>query len=490
MTAQEAENLAAKKRAEDEEYTKRVTEQVELIEEDDEEREQRLTEERRRRREEIKAKFKSQQQAAPATAPTEAAKADEPMPSEEASANAIAPSDGSAVCGNGGATAEPRTEPSAGLASSYPSGDAAPEQLGEEGAAADSDSEDGPAPMKKMTSADMTDEARQKDKELRAYMLSHRRRSEVGGSKAAPAPAPADAAEQGEGEAAAEVEEDKSAKTFDMFTTEDVDEPEVALEEIVDEAAAMDRGDNYDDKEGYYAHRIGDILSERYKVLGSFGKGVFSTVVRCQDMRATSAQYAEVAVKVQRNNEMMRRAGEKEIAYLQRLVDGDPENKRHCIHMIDRFDHEDHLCMVFEAMHQVPPHKRCSRRILTEPLPGIRLFPRFIIWNLAADEPPGRTHARVRPFCPRASCEARRCARSVVYGCARVCAPRIFPPEAFCHDGSRPSVFGIAARDFPASVRRPLFRAQRPYPSPTHPAPNRWAATEQGLLASCRRRLG
>ena len=28
----------------------------------------------------------------------------------------------------------------------------------------------------------------------------------------------------------------------------------------------MDRGDNYDDKEGYYAHRIGDILNERYKV--------------------------------------------------------------------------------------------------------------------------------------------------------------------------------------------------------------------------------
>jgi len=402
MTAQEAADLAAKKRAEEEEYTKRVTEQVELIEEDDEEREQRLTEERRRRREEIKAKFKSQQQAAPVTAPSEAAKADEPMPSEEASANAIASSDGSAVCGNGGTAAEPRAEPSAGLASSDPSGDAAAEQHGEEGAAmADSDSEDGPAPMQKMTSADMTDEARQKDKELREYMLNHRRRSEVGNKapKAAPAPAPVDAAEQGEAAEEEEEEEDKSgAKMFDMFTTEDVDEPEVALEEVVDEAAAMDRGDNYDDKEGYYAHRIGDILSERYKVLGSFGKGVFSTVVRCQDLRATSAQYAEVAIKVQRNNEMMRRAGEKEIAYLQRLVDGDPENKRHCIHMINRFDHEDHLCMVFEAMHQnlrqaVRQHGH-KRGIQVE---AVRAYGRQLFTALKYMERLGIVHADLKP---------------------------------------------------------------------------------------------
>ena len=56
--------------------------------------------------------------------------------------------------------------------------------------------------------------------------------------------------------------------------------------------------------------------------------------------------------QVQRNNEMMRRAGEKEIAYLMRLAENDPDNRKHCIHMHARFDHEDHLCMVFEAMHQ------------------------------------------------------------------------------------------------------------------------------------------
>jgi len=136
-----------------------------------------------------------------------------------------------------------------------------------------------------------------------------------------------------------------------MFTDDVEDVPDAPIDEI-DEAAAMDRGDNYDDKEGYFAHRIGDILNDRYKVVGSFGKGVFSTVLRCTDLQAAVSGTAEVAVKVQRNNEMMRRAGEKEIGYLQRLVDGDPENRRHCISMISSFDHEDHLCMVFEAMHQ------------------------------------------------------------------------------------------------------------------------------------------
>ena len=34
------------------------------------------------------------------------------------------------------------------------------------------------------------------------------------------------------------------------------------------------------------------------------------------------------------------------------LANNDPENKKHVIHFMGSFDHEDHLCMVFEAMHQ------------------------------------------------------------------------------------------------------------------------------------------
>ena len=63
-------------------------------------------------------------------------------------------------------------------------------------------------------------------------------------------------------------------------------------------------------------------------------------MLRCQDLKAGPTQPQEVAIKVQRANEMMRRAGEKEIGYLQQLTDGDPDNKRHCIQMLGSFDHE------------------------------------------------------------------------------------------------------------------------------------------------------
>ena len=225
--------------------------------------------------------------------------------------------------------------------------------------------------------------AKREEAKLRDYLLNHRRRSEsfvsnadgkgnktldeegadddVAEVKRAAGP-PGGAGSkavvieggQGGGGASGGVEEAASCGDgsggFDMFNDE-VDEAAQVTAEEVDEAAMMDRGDNYDDKEGYYAHRVGDVLNERYKVLGSYGKGVFSTVVRCLDIRSATAGY-EVAIKVQRNNEMMRRAGEKEIAILSQLSSNDPERKRHCIVFLGQFDHEDHLCMVFEAMHQ------------------------------------------------------------------------------------------------------------------------------------------
>jgi len=97
--------------------------------------------------------------------------------------------------------------------------------------------------------------------------------------------------------------------------------------------------------------RLSRAVGAGAQVLGSYGKGVFSTVVRCLDMK-NAVPGTEVAIKVQRNNEMMRRAGEKEIAFLMQIEQNDPERKRHCIIFLDQFDHEDHLCMVFEAMHQ------------------------------------------------------------------------------------------------------------------------------------------
>lgn len=60
--------------------------------------------------------------------------------------------------------------------------------------------------------------------------------------------------------------------------------------------------DNWDDAEGYYRVRIGEILDSRYTVAGLTGQGVFSTVVRARDQARGNAH---VAVKIIRNNEIM-----------------------------------------------------------------------------------------------------------------------------------------------------------------------------------------
>lgn len=140
------------------------------------------------------------------------------------------------------------------------------EEEEEAGASGGEDSDDeNPVPIQKTTSAELSEHDRQMESQLRAYLLEHRRKQEgvdrrkqEGGARANPAePQPLSekpsGAEEGKGDSGG----------FDIFN-DDVEEAG-AVEEAVDEAAMMDRGDNYDDKEGYYAHRVGDILNDRYK---------------------------------------------------------------------------------------------------------------------------------------------------------------------------------------------------------------------------------
>jgi len=44
--------------------------------------------------------------------------------------------------------------------------------------------------------------------------------------------------------------------------------------------------DNWDDQDGYYRARVGEVLDGRYKVLDTHGRGVFSTVVKARDQHA------------------------------------------------------------------------------------------------------------------------------------------------------------------------------------------------------------
>ncbi|KAJ0038603.1 hypothetical protein Pint_23291 [Pistacia integerrima] len=109
--------------------------------------------------------------------------------------------------------------------------------------------------------------------------------------------------------------------------------------------------DNWDDAEGYYSHRFGELLDGRYEVTAAHGKGVFSTVVRAKDLKAGIGEPEEVAIKIIRNNETMNKAGQTEVQILKKLAGADPENKRHCVRFISNFKYRNHLCLVFESLH-------------------------------------------------------------------------------------------------------------------------------------------
>ncbi|KAE9589439.1 hypothetical protein Lal_00000460 [Lupinus albus] len=108
--------------------------------------------------------------------------------------------------------------------------------------------------------------------------------------------------------------------------------------------------DNWDDAEGYYSYRFGEILDGRYEVTAAHGKGVFSTVVRAKNLKTGNGEPEEVAIKIIRNNDIMYKAGMDELIVLKKLVGADPDDKRHCVRFLSSFKYRNHLCLVFESL--------------------------------------------------------------------------------------------------------------------------------------------
>jgi serine/threonine-protein kinase PRP4 len=134
----------------------------------------------------------------------------------------------------------------------------------------------------------------------------------------------------------------------DMFAEEKDDHPAHASATAVPQAQELDISmmDNWDDPEGYYNTRLGELINGRYHVKQVLGKGMFSSVVRATDEKTGNL----VAIKIIRQNDTMRKAGMKEIGILEQLLEADPEGKKHIIKFERYFDHKGHLCMVFENL--------------------------------------------------------------------------------------------------------------------------------------------
>ena len=186
-------------------------------------------------------------------------------------------------------------------------------------------------------------------------------------------------------------------------------------------AADMTAGlsDNWDDAEGYYRARMGEVLDGRYQVMESHGRGVFSTVVKAKDLAQKAGvqpqpplpadvsthpthvgegEYSEVALKVIRANETMYKAAQLEITVLKKLMDADPENKRHCVRFLRSFEFRDHVFMVFESMHMNLREviKKYGRDVGLN-VHGVRSFATQMLIALRHLKNCGVVHADIKP---------------------------------------------------------------------------------------------
>ncbi|XP_068660284.1 uncharacterized protein [Aristolochia californica] len=147
----------------------------------------------------------------------------------------------------------------------------------------------------------------------------------------------------------------KSERSSDMFCDDIFGESPTGVRKPgKGDGLQLDRGglhDNWDDAEGYYSYRFGEVLDGRYEVIAAHGKGVFSTVVRAKDLKAGNGDPLEVAIKIIRSNDTMYKAGLEELIILKKLAGADPEDKRHCVRFLSSFKYRNHLCLVFESLH-------------------------------------------------------------------------------------------------------------------------------------------
>lgn len=101
-----------------------------------------------------------------------------------------------------------------------------------------------------------------------------------------------------------------------------------------------------DDEEGHLIYRSGDILQDRYKILGTLGEGTFGKVVKVKDVEMDHS----MALKIIKNVEKYREAAKLEINVLEKLADKDPDGAHLCVKMLDWFDYHGHMCIAFEML--------------------------------------------------------------------------------------------------------------------------------------------
>ncbi|XP_055619463.1 serine/threonine-protein kinase PRP4 homolog isoform X2 [Toxorhynchites rutilus septentrionalis] len=194
--------------------------------------------------------------------------------------------------------------------------------------------------------------------------------------------------------------QDKGSKRaeWDMFAEQDIDSNFDSPNTVVANKQGNENPaltDNWDDAEGYYRVRIGEILDNRYVVANYTGQGVFSTVVRAKDQARGNAL---VAVKIIRNNEIMHKTGLRELETLKKLNDTDPEDRYHCLRLYRHFFHKQHLCMVLEplAMNLREVLKKYGKNVGLH-IKAVRSYTQQLLLALKLLKKSGILHADIKP---------------------------------------------------------------------------------------------
>ncbi|KAI9322390.1 kinase-like domain-containing protein [Dichotomocladium elegans] len=102
------------------------------------------------------------------------------------------------------------------------------------------------------------------------------------------------------------------------------------------------------DQEGHFIVRPGEFLKNRYQMHEMLGQGTYGKVVRCYD----HVRRGYCAIKIIRAIPKYREASQTEIRILNTLKEHDQLNFNQCIHLLEWFEHHNHICMVFELLDQ------------------------------------------------------------------------------------------------------------------------------------------
>ncbi|GLT51287.1 hypothetical protein SLA2020_247070 [Shorea laevis] len=119
----------------------------------------------------------------------------------------------------------------------------------------------------------------------------------------------------------------------------------------VSDYSSEDEGTEEYRRGGYHAVRTGDTFkNDRYVVQSKLGWGHFSTVWLAWDTQ--KSRY--VALKIQKSAQHYTEAAMDEIKILKQISEGDPDDKKCVVKLLDHFKHSgpngQHMCMVFEYL--------------------------------------------------------------------------------------------------------------------------------------------